>query len=67
MAKNKEVGEMMVVVNEESEKTEKVKEVVAADEAVASESANQANAIKQECEEALEEAMPALNDALKAG
>ncbi|CAE8722926.1 unnamed protein product, partial [Polarella glacialis] len=66
IAKNKEVGEMMVVVNEESAKTEKVKEVVAADEVVASESAAQANSIKQECEEALAEAMPALNDSLKA-
>eukprot|EP00931_Biecheleriopsis_adriatica_P059470 TRINITY_DN3558_c0_g1_i1.p1 TRINITY_DN3558_c0_g1~~TRINITY_DN3558_c0_g1_i1.p1 ORF type:complete len:4293 (+),score=1112.20 TRINITY_DN3558_c0_g1_i1:173-13051(+) len=64
--KNKEVGEMMIVVNEESAKTEKVKEVVAADEAVASEAAEQSNAIKQECEEALAEAMPALNEALKA-
>ncbi|CAE7766818.1 Dnah7, partial [Symbiodinium pilosum] len=60
------VGEMMIVVNEESAKTEKVKEVVAADEAVASEAAGQANAIKKECEEALAEAMPALNEALKA-
>ncbi|CAE7768679.1 DNAH7 [Symbiodinium sp. CCMP2456] len=64
--KNKEVGEMMIVVNEESAKTEKVKEVVAGDEAVASEAAGQANAIKKECEEALAEAMPALNEALKA-
>jgi len=64
--KNKEVGEMMVVVNEESAKTEKVKEVVAADEAVANEAAEQAAAIKSECTEALDEAMPALNDALKA-
>ncbi|CAJ1405692.1 unnamed protein product [Effrenium voratum] len=72
--KNKEVGEMMIVVNEESAKTEKVKEVVAADEAVASEAAAQSNAIKKECEEALAEAMrgprnmgrPALNEALKA-
>ncbi|CAJ1351319.1 unnamed protein product [Effrenium voratum] len=57
---------MMIVVNEESAKTEKVKEVVAADEAVASEAAAQSNAIKKECEEALAEAMPALNEALKA-
>merc|ERR1719174_202762 len=64
--KNKEVGEMMIVVNEESAKTEEVKEVVAADEAVASESAAKANAIKEECEKELGEAMPALNEALKA-
>eukprot|EP00913_Durusdinium_trenchii_P016903 g15891.t1 len=70
------VGEMMIVVNEESAKTEKVKEVVAADEAVASKAAAEADGIKkdtdspfmpsQECEEALAEAMPALNEALKA-
>merc|ERR1719428_86883 len=53
--KNKEVGEMMVVVNEESAKTEKVKEVVSADEAVASESATKANGIKEECEGELAE------------
>lgn len=64
--KNKEVGEMMIVVNEESAKTEKVKEVVAADEKVASEAAAEADGIKKECEEALAEAMPALNEALKA-
>merc|ERR1719428_2746947 len=64
--KNKEVGEMMVVVNEETAKTEKVKEVVAADEAVASEAAEKSNAIKTECEGELAEAMPALNNALKA-
>merc|ERR1719174_2636378 len=64
--KNKEVGEMMIVVNEESAKTESVKEVVAADEAVASESAAKAKGIKDECEAVLGEAMPALNDALKA-
>lgn len=64
--KNKEVGEMMLVVNAESSKTEKVKEVVAADEAVASEAASKATAIKEECEKELSEAMPALNDALKA-
>merc|ERR1719265_2871787 len=63
--KNKEVGEMMVVVNEETAKTEKVKEVVSADEAKATESANKSNAIKTECEGELAEAMPALNSALK--
>merc|ERR1719265_1781026 len=64
--KNKEVGEMMVVVNEETAKTEKVKEVVSADEAKATESANKSNAIKEECEGELAEAMPALNASLKA-
>jgi len=64
--KNKEVGDMMVVVNKESDAAEKVKEVVSADEAVASEAANKANAIKEDCQSDLDEAMPALNEALKA-
>jgi dynein heavy chain len=64
--KNKEVGEMMVVVNEETAKTEKVKEVVSGDEAAATESANKSNAIKEDCEQQLGEAMPALNASLKA-
>jgi len=64
--KNKEVGELMIVVGKETEEAEKVKVVVAADEAVANESAEVANAIKEECEAGLAEAMPALNSALKA-
>lgn len=64
--KNKEVGEMMIVVNAESAKTEEVKIVVAADEAVASDAAARSNAIKEDCEKELGEAMPALNEALKA-
>ena len=64
--KNKEVGETMVVVQKESAEADKVKEVVAADEAVAQGKADDANAIKMECEAGLAEAMPALNNALKA-
>eukprot|EP00746_Dinoflagellata_sp_MGD_P128313 gnl/MRDRNA2_/MRDRNA2_62704_c0_seq1.p1 gnl/MRDRNA2_/MRDRNA2_62704_c0~~gnl/MRDRNA2_/MRDRNA2_62704_c0_seq1.p1 ORF type:complete len:2643 (+),score=576.00 gnl/MRDRNA2_/MRDRNA2_62704_c0_seq1:1172-7930(+) len=64
--KNKEVGEMMVVVQGESEKTAKIKEVVAGEEAVASESAAKANAIKEDCEKDLAKAMPALNGAIQA-
>merc|ERR1719379_1951884 len=64
--KNKEVGEMMIVVNAESEKTAKVKEVVAADEAVAAESAAKSEAQKADVEADLEEAMPALQEALAA-
>merc|ERR1719498_415372 len=62
--KNKEVGEMMVVVQGESEKTAKIKEVVAGEEAIASESAAKANAIKEDCEKDLAKAMPALNGAI---
>jgi dynein heavy chain len=64
--KNKEVGEMMVIVNAESEKTAKVKEVVAADEAVAAESAAKSEAQKADVEADLDEAMPALQEALSA-
>eukprot|EP00931_Biecheleriopsis_adriatica_P059471 TRINITY_DN3558_c0_g2_i1.p1 TRINITY_DN3558_c0_g2~~TRINITY_DN3558_c0_g2_i1.p1 ORF type:complete len:4446 (+),score=1220.06 TRINITY_DN3558_c0_g2_i1:273-13340(+) len=64
--KNVEVEKMMVVVGEESEKTAKVKEVVAADEAVASEAAAASEAVKADVEADLEEAMPALQEALGA-
>merc|ERR1719453_2630992 len=57
---------MMVVVNAESEKTEEVKEVVAADEAVAAESAAKSEAQKASVEADLDEAMPALQEALSA-
>lgn len=66
VSKNKEVGEMMIVVNKEQEDAEKIKLVVAGDEAVANESAKVANGIKEECEAGLAEAMPALNMAIKA-
>merc|ERR1712216_641904 len=64
--KNKEVGQMMVVVTDESEKTAKIKEVVAGEEAVAAESAAKANAIKEDCEGDLAKALPALNGAIAA-
>merc|ERR1719453_2836730 len=57
---------MMVVVNAESEKTAAVKEVVAVDEAVAAESAAKSEAEKADVEADLEEAMPALQEALAA-
>uniref|UniRef100_A0A7S2LWX2 Uncharacterized protein n=1 Tax=Zooxanthella nutricula TaxID=1333877 RepID=A0A7S2LWX2_9DINO len=66
VAKNTEVEEMMVKVNAESEKTNKVKEVVAADEAVAAESAAKSEAQKADVEADLAEAMPALQNALAA-
>merc|ERR1719324_1419034 len=66
ISKNEEVEKMMVVVNEESEKTAKVKEVVAADEAVAAESAAKSEAQKADVEADLDEAMPALQEALAA-
>jgi len=66
VAKNTEVGEMMIVVNGESERVGKVKEVVAADEAVAADSAAKSEAQKAEVEADLAEAMPALEEALGA-
>eukprot|EP00435_Cladocopium_sp_Y103_P021055 s1702_g5.t1 len=63
---NEEVEKMMIVVGEESEKTAKVKESVAADEAVAAEAAAKSEAQKAEVEADLEEAMPALTEALGA-
>merc|ERR1719310_1309535 len=57
---------MMVVVTAESEKTEEVKKVVAADEAVAADSAAKSEAQKADVEADLEEAMPALEEALSA-
>ncbi len=53
-------------MQQESAEADKVKEVVAADEAVAQGKADDSNAIKMECEAGLAEAMPALNSALKA-
>jgi dynein heavy chain len=64
--KNKEVGELFVVVTKESEEAEKVAAVVAKDEANAQASADAANAIKTDCEADLAEAMPALQSALSA-
>jgi dynein heavy chain len=66
VVKNEEVGKMMIVVTEETEKTNKVKEVVAADEAVAAESAAKSEAQKADVEGDLAEAMPALQEALSA-
>merc|ERR1740130_1809835 len=64
--KIEEVGKMTIVVNAESEKTNAIKVVVAADEAVAAESAAKSEAEKADVEADLEEAMPALQEALAA-
>merc|ERR1719313_1830716 len=57
---------MMVVVNEETEKTEKVKEAVEKEENIAKERAAEANEIKIDCQKELDEAMPALDAALRS-
>ena len=57
---------MMVTVNEESEKTEIVKQAVEREENSAKEAAAAANEIKMDCEKELDEAMPALDAALRS-
>lgn len=66
VATGKEVEETLVQVNTESAEAASVKEVVAADEAVASEKAQAASAIKEECEAELAVAIPMLDAALRA-
>ncbi|XP_050419254.2 dynein axonemal heavy chain 7, partial [Patella vulgata] len=63
---SKEVAEIMVTVERESIEVAKVEKVVKADEAVANEQAKAAQAIKDECDRELGEAIPALNAAISA-
>jgi dynein heavy chain len=64
--KNKEVGEMKVVVTEQKGDAEKVAAVVGEDKAKADKQAAEANAMKEDCEADLAEAMPALEAAMEA-
>ena len=57
---SEETDKMMVVIEKESKEVAKTSEVVAKDEAVANEQANEAQALKDECEADLAEAIPAL-------
>lgn len=63
---SKETDAKAIIVEKETTEAEKIKEVVAGEEAIASESANEANAIKLDCEKALSEALPILEAASKA-
>ncbi|XP_074662516.1 dynein axonemal heavy chain 7-like [Tubulanus polymorphus] len=63
---SKEVDEIMVVIERESIEVAKVEKVVRADEAVANEQAKAAQAIADECDADLSEAIPILNAALSA-
>lgn len=56
----------MVIIERESVEVAKVEKVVKADEAIANEQAKAAQAIKDECDADLAEAMPILNSALAA-
>ena len=64
--KNIESEELMKVIIAETEQVEEKKKLVEADEAVANQSAQEARAIKEECEEKLAEAMPAMQAAVAA-
>ena len=61
-----ETEKIMVVIERETADAEKKKEVVGADEAAANEAAAAAQAIKDDCDSDLQEAIPALNAALGA-
>ncbi|KAJ1555349.1 Dynein heavy chain 7, axonemal [Nowakowskiella sp. JEL0078] len=63
---SEETSDMLIRIEKESVEVEATRTVVAADEAVASEKAEQASAMKRECEADLAEALPLLNAALSA-
>lgn len=63
---SKETEQLMVKIEKDTVEAEAKKEVVAADEAVANAAAAAAKAIKDECEDDLAEALPALEAALSA-
>lgn len=63
---SEETERIMVNIERETAEAEKKKEVVGADEAAANESAASAQAIKDDCESDLQEAIPALEAALSA-
>jgi dynein heavy chain len=63
---SEETSDMLVKIEKESVEVEATRSVVAADEAIASEKAEQATAIKTDCEKDLATALPLLNAALSA-
>ncbi|KAJ3118419.1 Dynein heavy chain 7, axonemal [Phlyctochytrium bullatum] len=63
---SEETTEMLIKIEKESIEVEATRQIVAADEAVATEKAEQATAIKTECENDLATALPMLNAALSA-
>ncbi|KAI9202130.1 dynein heavy chain and region D6 of dynein motor-domain-containing protein [Polychytrium aggregatum] len=63
---SEETTEMLLKIQKESVEVEATKSTVAADEAVASAKAEEAQAIKNECENELAQALPLLNAALAA-
>lgn len=63
---SEEAERIMVTIERDTAEAEKKKEVVGADEAAANEAAAAAQAIKDDCDSDLQEAIPALNAALSA-
>ncbi|XP_055840841.1 dynein axonemal heavy chain 3 isoform X1 [Episyrphus balteatus] len=63
---SEETEKIMVNIERETAEAEKKKEVVGADEAAANEAAAAAQAIKDDCESDLQEAIPAMEAALEA-
>ncbi|KAI8840277.1 hypothetical protein BC829DRAFT_446998 [Chytridium lagenaria] len=63
---SEETSEMLIKIEKESIEVEATRQIVSADEAVASEKAEQATAMKTECENDLATALPMLNAALSA-
>jgi dynein heavy chain len=63
---SKETADLIVTIEERSVQVEQTKTIVSGEEAECTKQADSANAIKAECTEALSEAMPALESALKA-
>lgn len=61
-----ETEKIMITIERETAEAEKKKELVGADEAAANEAAAAAQAIKDDCDSDLQEAIPALNAALAA-
>ena len=57
---------LQIRIEQETAEVEARKEIVAADEAVANEAAAKSQSIKDECENELVEALPALKDAEEA-
>ncbi|MGH0152118.1 UNVERIFIED_CONTAM: hypothetical protein FKN15_029859 [Acipenser sinensis] len=66
MERSKETAELLTVIADETLEVEVVKREVEADEATANRAAQEAKAIKEECEQKLSIAMPALNAAITA-
>ncbi|KAI9224435.1 dynein heavy chain and region D6 of dynein motor-domain-containing protein [Blastocladiella britannica] len=61
-----ETATIMIQIERDSKEVNETKKTVAADEAVASKKAEEAKAIKDDCEADLSEALPALNAAMSA-